>query len=158
MAASSAFGQHFNKHCSWIPRDNTAPGSCQLLPGHAEQDQGKGQTASSLTITLHITFYCISVCEEKRQTLDATVFPLNASWLYSCTPAKDARTETPGSLSPPENPGQELCTQILPIHTLPEKVYRQSRITLCLQFAGTLPNHFHFQKELKQVLCLCKAA
>lgn len=31
-------------------------------------------------------------------------------------------------------------------------------LPLCLQFAGTLPNLFCFQKELKQVLCLCKAA
>lgn len=120
-----------NKHCSWIPRDKAVPGSCQLLPGHADQHQGKVQTASNPATTLHISlaFYCIGVYEEKRQTVDATIFPLNASRCRGCNLAKDARTESPGSLSPPENPGQELWTQILLIHTLPEKVYRQSRIT-----------------------------
>lgn len=138
-------GQHFNNHCSWIPRDNAVPGSCQLLRGHADHDQWEVQTASDLTTTLHISlaFYYISVYEEKRQTVDATIFPLNASWHYSCNPAKDARTESPSSLRPPENPSQELCTQILPIHILPEKVYRQSRITtlpsICWDASKSLP-------------------
>lgn len=154
-------GQHFNNHCSWIPRDNAVPGSCQLLRGHADQDQWKVQTASHLTTTLHISlaFYYISVYEEKRQTVDATIFPLNASWHYKhATLQRMPGQRPPALLGLLKIPARSCVHRSFQFTYFLRKCTGSQELPLCLQFAGMLPNHFHFQKELKQVLCLCKAA
>lgn len=159
-AASTAWGQHLNKHCSWIPRDKAVPGSCQLLPGHADQHQGKVQTSSNpaqpYTSAWH---FIVSVSKNRR---DKQLMPLSFHWMHlSVTAATLQRM-----------PGQRALALLALLKILARSCGHRSfwftrflrkctgseELPLCLQFAGTLPNLFCFQKELKQVLCLCKAA